>query len=136
MKAIHAVNAVLWQPGEQIRVSQTNKQTNKQTNRLLYPWPPTRASGNKPTDYYTRGRPRAPRVIMIVVVASFSCSLVILAPEHNRSHISKTPGFFAVILVPTVHVSCALWTRITTKTRKVSACLNFYLASMLIHTTV
>ncbi len=42
MKAIHAVNAVLWQPGEQTRVSQTNKHT----NRLLYPWPPTRASGN------------------------------------------------------------------------------------------
>ncbi len=58
MKAIHAVNAVLWQPGEQTRVSQTNKQT----KRLLYPWPPTRASGNKQTDYYTRGRPRAPRV--------------------------------------------------------------------------
>ncbi len=45
MKAIHVGNAVLWQPGEQTRVSQTNKQTNK-----------------KPTDYYTRGRPRAPRV--------------------------------------------------------------------------
>ncbi len=25
MKAIHAVNAVPWQPGEQTRVSQTNK---------------------------------------------------------------------------------------------------------------
>ncbi len=48
MKAIHAVNAVLWQPGEQTHVSQTNKQTNK-----------------KPTDYYTRGRPRAPRVIIL-----------------------------------------------------------------------
>ncbi len=31
---------------EQTRVSQTNKQT----NRLLYPWPPTRASGNKQTN--------------------------------------------------------------------------------------
>ncbi len=49
MKAIHAVSAVLWQPGEQTHVSQTNKQTNKQTH------------------YYTRGRPRAPRVITIVV---------------------------------------------------------------------
>ncbi len=44
VKAIHAVNAVLWQPGEQI-------EKNRQTNRL--------------TDYYTRGRPRAPRVIII-----------------------------------------------------------------------
>ncbi len=26
MKAIHAVNAVLWQPGEQTRVSQTDRQ--------------------------------------------------------------------------------------------------------------
>ncbi len=42
VKAIHAVNAVLWQPGEQI-------ENNRQTNRL--------------TDYYTRGRPRTPRVI-------------------------------------------------------------------------
>ncbi len=35
MKAIHAVNAVLWQPGEQIEKS-------KQTNRLTdyyNPWP-------------------------------------------------------------------------------------------------
>ncbi len=40
MKAIHAVNAVLWQPGEQIHKLRTNK----------------------PNDYYTRGRPHAPRV--------------------------------------------------------------------------
>ena len=40
MKAIHAVNAVLWQPGEQILNLQTDK----------------------PNGYYTRGRPRAPRV--------------------------------------------------------------------------
>ncbi len=40
MKAIHAVNAVPWQPGEQTHVSQTNKQTRQD-------------------DYYTRGRPRA-----------------------------------------------------------------------------
>ncbi len=38
VKAIHAVNAVLWHRGEQTHISQTN--------RLLYPWPPTRASGN------------------------------------------------------------------------------------------
>ncbi len=32
--------------------------------------------------------------IMIVVVASFSCSLLFLTPEHTRSwsHFSKTPG--------------------------------------------
>ncbi len=58
MKAIHAVNAVLWQPGEQIEIF---KQTNKQTDRLLTRGRP-RASGNKQTYYYTRGRPRAPRV--------------------------------------------------------------------------
>ncbi len=41
MKAIHAVNAALWQPGEQIE------------------------NNDKQTDYYTRGRPRAPRVIIV-----------------------------------------------------------------------
>ncbi len=58
MKAIHAENAVLWQPGEQRTDKQTDRLTdyytrgrprasgNKQTDRLLYPWPPTRASGN------------------------------------------------------------------------------------------
>ncbi len=37
MKAIHAVNALLWHPSEQ---AQNHKRT------------------DKPTDYYTRGRPR------------------------------------------------------------------------------
>ncbi len=41
MKAIHAVNAALWQPGEQIE------------------------NNDKQTDYYTRGRPRALRVIIV-----------------------------------------------------------------------
>ncbi len=41
VEAINAANAVLWQTDKQ-----TNKQTNRQTDRLLYPWPPTRASGN------------------------------------------------------------------------------------------
>ncbi len=43
MKAIHAVNAVLY--GSQVSRLMCHRQTNK-----------------KPTDYYTRGRPRAPRV--------------------------------------------------------------------------
>ena len=42
------------------RDKQTNKQTNKPTDYYTRGRP--RASGNKPTDYYTRGRPRAPRV--------------------------------------------------------------------------
>ncbi len=33
----------------------------------------------------------------------------ILATKHTRSHISETPGFFAVILVPTVpHSACLM----------------------------
>ncbi len=40
MEAIHAVNAVLWQPGEQ---TQNCREKNEQ----------------RQTDYYTRGRPRA-----------------------------------------------------------------------------
>ncbi len=46
------------QDGEETRHgSQVSRlMCHKQTNRLLYPWPPTRASGN---DYYTRGRPCA-----------------------------------------------------------------------------
>ncbi len=50
MKANHAVNVVLWQPGEQILNLQTDKQT------------------DNPNDYYTRGRPRAPRVISKIIM--------------------------------------------------------------------
>ncbi len=40
VEAIHAVNTVLWQPGELT-------QNNRQTNRLLYLWPPAHDSGNE-----------------------------------------------------------------------------------------
>ncbi len=33
MKAIHAVNAVLWHPGEQAQKSQTDRQTNQPTTK-------------------------------------------------------------------------------------------------------
>ncbi len=46
VEAIRAVNAVLWQPGEQNPHGQTNKQTNKQTDQQT----------NRPTDYITCGR--------------------------------------------------------------------------------
>ncbi len=51
VKAIHALNAVLWHPGEFKRAyhSLFRFTCHKQTN--------------KPTDYYTHGRPCAPRVI-------------------------------------------------------------------------
>ncbi len=42
---------------------------------------------------------------MIVVVASFSCSLLFLGPEHTRNHISDTSGFFADFAVILVHSS-------------------------------
>ncbi len=64
MKAIHAINAVLWQPGEQILKLQTDKQT------------------DKPNDYYTRGRPRAPRVIMLSNNAS---------AKINNAHLHDQP---------------------------------------------
>ncbi len=83
MEAIHAVNAVLWQPGEQTHVSQTNKQT-KQTDRLLYPWSPTRAS----TDYYTRGRPRVPQVIIIL----FNCTI-------SNNYMYRIAGNFRVSIL-------------------------------------
>ncbi len=52
MEAIHAVNAVLWQPGDQ---TQKCRQKNRQTDRS--------------TDY-TRGRPRVPRVIIMTNLVS------------------------------------------------------------------
>ncbi len=66
MKAIHAINAVLWQPGEQTLKLQTDK----------------------PNDYYTRGRPRAPRVITKKDAKSLNsvingCMLLLLTAATN-----------------------------------------------------
>ncbi len=49
MKAIHAVNAVLWHPG--LGKHETHKQTNEQTGkRLLYTCGRSRTSGNNAPD--------------------------------------------------------------------------------------
>ena len=49
--------------GIQVSRKPHHKQTNKQTNQqTTIPAGRGTALGNKPTDYYTRGRPRAPRV--------------------------------------------------------------------------
>ncbi len=46
--------------GIQVSRDSRHKQTNKQTNQqTTIPAGRGTASGNKPTDYYTRGRPRA-----------------------------------------------------------------------------
>ncbi len=66
---------MLWQPGEQI---QTNKQTNRQTDRLLYPWPPTRASGN----YYL--------YVYLATVTKLPSSSCRFSPDYTLTQVSTT----------------------------------------------
>ena len=68
MKAIHAINAVLWRAGEQTLKLQTDK----------------------PNDYYTRGRPHAPRVIRWLVIS-------MIDPETQKCIASKiTSGLVTI----------------------------------------
>ncbi len=55
MKAIHAVNAALWHPGEQAQKSQTDKQTDKSDDYYVPRGAAARLGNNLLTPLYRTG---------------------------------------------------------------------------------